>query len=279
MTRQQISLRISRREWDRIVPLSTDRVCVRNLSINAPVALDGWGRDKPQPVQISVSLSLAQSFASAAERDKVDQSTIHYGQLSKNVLAAIEADRKQQISLDELARLVEEAASRTISFPALAETLEVDIFLPKASLLGAGVGFQYCRAFGNPYRLDVARVVHVKDLAIPTVIGVNSHERDMKQQVVVNVWIDRLAETISYNEIEQLVVKTVEESAFETLETLATKAVSILIKHFVFRVCPGVEVRIRVEKPSAVTLAEAPGIEIVRQTALRDAFASRLWSE
>ncbi|KAI9759884.1 MAG: hypothetical protein M4579_002009 [Chaenotheca gracillima] len=280
MTREETDSTISRAEWDRLVPLSTDRVGVRNLSLTAPVARDAWAREKPQPVYISVSLSLAQSFASAAENDDVDQSTVHYGKLSKNVLDAIEKHGKQRhLTLDDLAAVVEEAASKTISFPALVETLEIDIFLPKASLLGSGIDFQYCRAFGNDNGQDIARSLHLKDLSIPTIIGVNSHERNMKQMAIVNLWIDRLDVTKVidfYNELEQLVVKFVEESAFETLEALATEVVSTLILHFVFRVCPGAEVRIKIEKPSAVPLADAPSIEIVRQSNLRYPLASKL---
>ena len=54
----------------------------------------------------------------------------------------------------------------------------------------------------------------------------------------------------------------------------------MLIKHFIFRISPGADVRLRVEKPSAVSLAAAPGVEIVRRSDYKtDPFASRLWSE
>ena len=65
----------------------------------------------------------------------------------------------------------------------------------------------------------------------------------------------------------------------ETLESLTTHVVSVLIKHVIFRVAPGADVRIRAEKPSAVPFAAAPGVEIVRRSSLKGAFAAKLWDE
>lgn len=73
--------------------------------------------------------------------------------------------------------------------------------------------------------------------------------------------------------------QTIEETVFETLESLTTKVLSMLIKHVIFRVALGADVRLRVDKPSAVVFAAAPGVEIVRRSDPSDPFASKLWAE
>src|SRR5438874_7268817 len=74
-------------EWNRRARSAGDKIFVRNLTLNTRVALDAWGREKPQPVLISVVISLSRSFQSAAEKDELNQSTVHYGTLSKAVIA------------------------------------------------------------------------------------------------------------------------------------------------------------------------------------------------
>lgn len=68
---------------------------VKNLSGNARVGVDVWGRtengrvNKFQPIQISASISLEEPFETAARSDSVDRSTVHYGTLSKEILKVL----------------------------------------------------------------------------------------------------------------------------------------------------------------------------------------------
>ncbi|KAI9821108.1 MAG: hypothetical protein M1827_003842 [Pycnora praestabilis] len=198
---------ISRREWDRRIPSPTDIISVRNLSISATVSVDGWGRWKYQPVLISITLSLAQSVASAAASDEVDQSTVHYGNLSKNVMQAVGKKAKEEMVMEDFIHLVEDAACGTVPFPALIETLEVEVFLSKGSLAGKGAGLQWARAFGIG---EVSRVLFLRDVGVRTVIGVNQNEREMKQQVVANLWVDPITKSVAmdmYPLMEKLLVK------------------------------------------------------------------------
>ncbi|KAI9770871.1 MAG: hypothetical protein M1835_006496 [Candelina submexicana] len=270
---------LSRRDWDRQAPNPTDSISVRNISVSATVGVDAWGRKRYQPVLISAKLSLAQSFDSAAQSDQVDRSTVHYGQLTKNIIEAVESRGKEEIRLDQLAWLIEAIASETAPFPALIATFETEIFLPKASLLGAGAGVKYAKAYGSG---DESKVIFLRDVRVPAIIGVNSHERDSKQMVVANLGIDAVTRqdvTNRYVEMEQILVKVAEEFSFETLESLATKVASLLIKHIVFPMTPGAEVHLKLEKPSAIPFADAPAIEITRGSSQRDPFAMRLWDE
>jgi hypothetical protein len=91
--------------------------------------------------------------------------------------------------------------------------------------------------------------------------------------------------------------KTTEESAFETLESLATHLSARIIKYFIYAYTPYLQgpvspisathhsndfgnVRICLEKPSAVTFADAPSVETLRSSnPHEDKDAERLWGE
>jgi len=62
-----------------------DIISVKNLQLPAGVvAPDVWGKAKEQPALLTVSLVLrGEGFGKAAEGDRLDASTIHYGELSK----------------------------------------------------------------------------------------------------------------------------------------------------------------------------------------------------
>lgn len=64
-------------------------------------------------------------------------------------------------------------------------------------------------------------------------------------------------------------LQTIEESSFETLESLAQHITDRIIRRWSYFHTPkGIysQVRITLEKPSAVTFADAPAIEIVRSS-------------
>ncbi|KAI9790568.1 MAG: hypothetical protein M1833_001919 [Piccolia ochrophora] len=270
---------LTRRDWEHRAPYSSDKVFVRNLAVSATVGVDAFGRRKKQPVSISATIFLSQEFTSAATTDSVDDSTVHYGNLSKNVIAAVEEVAQTELSLQALGYVVVRAINKTVTSPTLIEAWDMNIDLPKASLMGAGVSLAYC---WGKHDATPAQVLHIKDVNVAVVVGVNSHEKEVKQRVVMSIWIDPLTtESASdcYGEVEQLAVKSIEDSRFETLESLATHVASMLIKHFVFRMSPEADVRIRVEKPSAIAFADGPGVEVVRRSRPGDALARKTWIE
>ena len=56
-------------------------------------------------------------------------------------------------------------------------------------------------------------------------------------------------------------------------------AVENMIIFFVLRMAPGATVRLKAEKPTAISSAHAPAIEIVRGSAFTDPFVRRIWEE
>lgn len=273
---------ISLREWQSAKPFSSDKVSVKNLDIIANAGYDMWGQKKAQRVHISVSLSMKDTFASAAQSDTVDTSTVHYGKLSKALVLKVET-LSQWTSPNELLDVVVSAAKDEAAAPGALSVIEAEVFFVKASRAGEGVSLQL---YHIPELDRTSTVLCLHRLSYLSLIGVNAIERTMRQRVFVSVAIDRVQAHIAerYVELEQIVEKTVEEATFETLESLAEDLASKVIKYFIlakqeFSLLDPAGVRITIEKPSAVALADTPIIEIYRSAEQSDAFGRRMAAE
>ncbi|KAI1390259.1 Dihydroneopterin aldolase-domain-containing protein [Hypoxylon trugodes] len=160
-------------------------------------------------------------------------------------------------------------------------SLALEVRLPKASLLGAGVSLEVRASFRdhsvpkkeettskNPL-VSYSRSLRIRGLHVPTLIGVNSNERGAKQMLIADVEIDRfdVAEDI-HSELEKIVVETMEASSFETLEALASHVAKKILSDFRIGDDPkpmkerGWQVRVCLEKPIAVPFAECPSVEV-----------------
>lgn len=166
-----------------------DRITVRNLQVSVDAGVDVWGRPKKQRSLLSVTLSLAKPFDSAAQGDSLDSSTVHYGILSKAIQAHIESQTGHGDSVT-LAYDISEVARNTAGDTPLA-SVEVDIFYPKGSMFGDGAGYSFGRAFSPDE--STYRQLHLRSVRVPCLIGVNSNERLLKQPVTVNIWVECLA--------------------------------------------------------------------------------------
>ncbi len=113
--------------------------------------------------------------------------------------------------------------------------------------------------------------IHIRDLRIQCIIGTLPHEREAKQEVVIDLtieadlqragWSDRLDDTIDYKAIEESIVAMAEQSAFFLLERLAERAAEIALAN------PTVQrVRVLIEKPAALDAARAAAVEIFRSS-------------
>ncbi|GAB7350206.1 hypothetical protein MBLNU459_g0865t1 [Dothideomycetes sp. NU459] len=240
-------------------PWCRDGISVRDLSFQYSPhhGLDAWGREKEQPVLLSVSLSFRKSYDTAASNDALDASTIHYGILAKN-LRGLKSDGDWQ-SLDELANRVHKTIMATPPGRDLIESCQIEIKMPKASLLGEYVTYVHHKSDD-----EESRMLHLSNVFLPTLIGVNSNERKSKQKLFVSLWIGGVAadDAETYTELEQ----SIEPTAFETLESLAVHVIRTLYKKYSPLKGKGTTVRLRFEKPQAVPFAEAPVIEIFRSS-------------
>ena len=196
---------ISERDWEASKPWVSDKISVHNLKTAANAGFDAWGRPKVQPVEITITVGLKGTVSTAAAGDALNESTVHYGNLSKTVLAKMPEDTwlLPDAFLHELGTAVKDFASTT-STP---EFIEVVTRYPKSSLLGDGFSLTLSH---NLSANNVTSVVfRLQSLRIPALIGVNEHERRAKQCIVVNAWIDRLRPHMSNEcyKVEQLIVK------------------------------------------------------------------------
>jgi dihydroneopterin aldolase len=175
--------------WDVEVARSGrhDKIMVQKLEVTVNAGKDAWGRPKVQRAHISVTVTLNEQFGSAATTDKVDGSTIHYGTLSKMLQADLQNRIPEWASTltlaGDIANSVKKVADSTPIY-----ALETDICYLKGSMFGDGAGFTASRIMQNLCLHSY--VLFLRNVRIPCLIGVNPNERQHKQPVVLNVWID-----------------------------------------------------------------------------------------
>jgi dihydroneopterin aldolase len=202
---------------------------VQNLQAIVKVGRDAWGRTgKTQPILISATLSLREAFEQASIDDSVDNpSTVHYGTLSKAILEAVSGhhavDTDQTLrsllnhilrhvtgkGLDSAETATHEDSSQPILDSKALKSLELKLFLPKASLIGSGVSLAGNIVYANSGDAEAYSMsLKLHELRIPAIIGVNPNERPSKQIIVTNIELDTWsAESDLYNELEEVVVK------------------------------------------------------------------------
>jgi FolB domain-containing protein len=112
-------------------------------------------------------------------------------------------------------------------------------------------------------------MIHIQDLLLRTVIGINEDERRNRQDVLINVTLyadtraagdsDDISDAVNHRTITKQIIKLVEESSFFLVEKMAAEIAAICLAD------PRVErARVRVEKPGALRFARSVGVEIER---------------
>lgn len=255
-----------------------DAVFLRNLTLSAIIGKDAWQRsERPQPVVID--LKLQTDITVAAAQDTVEH-TLNYGTLYKNITGLVEegepamtmGGRKQWGNLRNLAavlcyipfRTAQETNGISISL------VELSITLPKGVLLAeGGVAMSWVIESSSKTNIEVRDDLQrffIRQLKIPTIIGVNPHERLEKQQVVIDLTLrdiaDHSAIWTEYHEIVRHVTQRVESSSFQTLEALAA-----VIAKAAFTLTGFDTVTVSVQKPSALTFVAGAGVEFTRTRA------------
>lgn len=166
-----------------------DGILLQNLTLEHAhrVGTDAWGRAKEQPVLISVAVSFKQPFSTAANNDALDSSTMHYGQLAK-ALRGLPRSKNGE-TVEEFACRIQDGINTLAGKSDLLEVTQVEIRLPKASLLGQGVSF--IRAFQpvNSGQSKITRSLLLDSVTVPVLVGVNANERARKQPLLFHVFV------------------------------------------------------------------------------------------
>jgi len=112
-------------------------------------------------------------------------------------------------------------------------------------------------------------LIYIKDLRVQTIIGIFGWEREVKQEVSIDLEIefdckkaaknDAIEDTIDYKKITKGIIKFVEGSKFQLQETLA-EGIADLVKNK-YKVD---SLKLRVSKPGALRHAEDVGVIIHR---------------
>ncbi|EAQ93271.1 hypothetical protein CHGG_01506 [Chaetomium globosum CBS 148.51] len=270
---------------------------IRNLSTTTPLqhaGHDAWGRArKAQPCTVSAEVAFHAPFAAASARDALGDDTVHYGTLSKAVLGSVarfegevaaevgegskvgvEGERSLRDVLGrvwgDLTGLELDGRVRdgdaTAAFLDLNKVrlLSVTVVLPKASLLGDGVRLTASAVFNAAERGEMegrAMALEVSRLKVPTLVGVNANERLAKQFVIATVTVEGFTRgEDAYTDIERDVVTAMDASSFETLEALGAHLTEAVLASRWRE--DGWQVCIRMEKPTAVPMADCPIVEV-----------------
>jgi dihydroneopterin aldolase/2-amino-4-hydroxy-6-hydroxymethyldihydropteridine diphosphokinase len=112
--------------------------------------------------------------------------------------------------------------------------------------------------------------IHIKDLLLRTIIGINDEERRNLQDVLINITLyadmraagvsDDIEDAVNYRTITKRIIKLVEDSRFYLVEKLAAEIAAICLED------PRVaRATVRVEKPGALRFARSVGVEIDRR--------------
>lgn len=110
----------------------------------------------------------------------------------------------------------------------------------------------------------------IRDLEVDTIIGIFEHERDVKQQVIVNVVLgvdlvavglsDDFRDAVNYREVEEIIYDTASESSYFLVEKLASVLVDKLLS-----LAGVLEVDLTIDKPKAAKYARSIAININRK--------------
>lgn len=168
-----------------------DKIFVQNLQVTVNAGKDVWGREKSQRALVSVIVTLGSKFDSASATDTVDASTVHYGMLSKAIQAQLQDASAQWMSTATLSTTIGESVRRVAGATPI-YSLETSVCYLKGSMFGDGA-LHLTSTIGDSGL--GSRVLHLRNVRIPCLIGVNSNERLQKQTVVLNLWVECLPES------------------------------------------------------------------------------------
>ena len=111
--------------------------------------------------------------------------------------------------------------------------------------------------------------IFIRDLELPCIIGIFHEERREKQDIVITVEMhadlrkagrsDNLEDTVDYKAIKKAILKLVEGSGFELIESLAERIADIALFNEKVQLTI-----VTIVKPGALRFAKASAVEITR---------------
>lgn len=119
-------------------------------------------------------------------------------------------------------------------------------------------------------RSEYSDKIHIKDLVVRCIIGVDQEERRDKRELVINITLhvylgractsDQLNDTVDYRQLVDKIIFMAENSKFHLIESLAEKVAEICLMESLVRM-----VQVRIEKPSTMPSIKSAEVEITRE--------------
>jgi dihydroneopterin aldolase len=114
--------------------------------------------------------------------------------------------------------------------------------------------------------------VFIENLTVETVIGIFDWERDIRQAVSLDLEMDydiraaaktdSIDDTLDYKAVAKRLIRYIERSEFQLVETLAERCAEIVLAEF-----PVERLKLKLSKPGAVRGSSAVGVIIERRRA------------
>ena len=111
--------------------------------------------------------------------------------------------------------------------------------------------------------------IHIKDLQLRTIIGINAEERRDRQDVLINLVLhvdtrpaaasDDVAQAVNYRTLTKRIIQLVETSQFQLVEKLAAEIAAVCLDDARVE-----RVSVTVEKPGALRFARSVGVTVER---------------
>ncbi len=111
--------------------------------------------------------------------------------------------------------------------------------------------------------------IHIRDLAVRCILGVNHDERTEKQDVIINIVLytdtgkagqtDVLEDSVDYKMVKKTILSLVENSEFLLIEKLAEEIAKVCLDDSKVQ-----KVNVTVDKPGALRYTRSVAVEIVR---------------
>jgi len=111
--------------------------------------------------------------------------------------------------------------------------------------------------------------IYIRDLLVRCIVGIYPHEREVPQDVHINVIMhadfrqacisDDIEDTVNYKSVKKSILALLEDSKFYLIEKMAEEVARICLKE------PRVDrVDVTVDKPGALRFARSVAVEITR---------------
>jgi FolB domain-containing protein len=104
--------------------------------------------------------------------------------------------------------------------------------------------------------------IHIKDLALRTIIGIFDWEREKAQDIIINIAIeydasraaisDDIKDAVDYKTIKQGVIRLVESSRFNLVEKMAAEILKLVMAHALVDAAT-----VTIDKPNALRFAKS----------------------